>query len=138
MANAQSIIPDALLWPGIPLWGMFLVVLVTAIRHSPRWLESWLQRQRDRQAAKDSDSRRWLEEIEYLRNELKTERRERQKESEHCRAELADVREELAAERAERMKLRSIIDGIGEIRKAGAHAAAEERERLRQKGGSDG
>lgn len=124
----------AFLSPGLPLWGIFLVVLVTAIRMTPLWMERWIaylqakheareRKEAAKERAKEQDWARLREEIVRLDSRCAAlEARE-----EECRTNLAAVREELATERAERKRLERLMMAEGEIRQAQAAAQAEMR-----------
>lgn len=106
-----------LFWsPATPLWGLFLVVLVTAIRMSPQWMERWLAFVQARRAARDQDMTRLREEVGRLSDRV-----------EQLEHKVEECESDRATWMSRAIKAEASLDGMGEVRQAAANAAAEVR-----------
>lgn len=113
----------AFLSPGLPLWGIFLVVLVTAIRMTPVWLERWLAFLQARQAAKEQDWNRLRDEVNRLDTRIKdleSQKVDQEAENERCRRDLAAAVKRIA-------ELEGYMLGQGQARQEAANIVAVER-----------
>jgi septal ring factor EnvC (AmiA/AmiB activator) len=113
----------ALLWPGLPLWGIFLVALVTAIRMTPQWMEKWVAYLQSKQAAKEQDWRRLRDEITRLDSRIKdleSQKVEQEAENERCRHDLASAVKRIA-------ELEGYLLGQGKANQEAANIVAIER-----------
>jgi len=107
--------------PVVPLWAAFLVVLVTAIRFSPQWLDRWLAFAQQRRAAKDQDLTWLRDEVGRLAARVKT----LEEESVGWRNKVHEVEEDRSKWMTRAIKAEAALDGLGEVRQASANAAAE-------------
>lgn len=123
-AVAEFFSLEAGVWTIAGIMGLLLFRIWNSV---PALVGRWIEWRKLKAAEKAADWARLRDMLHEERTEAAAFRREQLAENEQCRAALAEVREELAQERAERMKLQAIIDGMGEVRKAAAAAAAEVR-----------